>query len=215
MEKLIGPDDTVVDVGANVGFFSLLAAQSVGSSGKVLAFEPVPLALERLHVNLQLNSAKNVAVYSIALSDATGYRDLYEGPPDHVGISSIRPIARAQRTIKVQTTTLDDMLTRLEIESIKLVKIDVEGAEQLVIQGMRRCLVRDRPFVVVEITDSFLRDCGHSASSLCHLLLDAGYQMFWISEKGLEQVDTLPHHWPSQMNALFAHHSRLAGADLI
>src|SRR5688572_13383634 len=71
---------TVLDVGANIGFFSLLASRSVGATGRVLAFEPVAATCAQLRANLQLNAAGNVAVHELALSDRGGTVAIYEGP---------------------------------------------------------------------------------------------------------------------------------------
>lgn len=202
------PGDTFIDVGANSGFFTLLASTRVGPAGKVWSFEPVPSMRGRLQTNLALNDTHNVVVHDIALSNTTGECVFHEGPPGHKGLSSLRALSNEARSFAVTTRPFDELVP--ENFRVKLIKIDVEGAEQLVIEGMRRLLSRQRPDIVVEVTDKYLAAFGHRAAGLCQTLCDMGYEMYRIEEDHLvrmqpAEADTIP-----QYNALFTHAHPLA-----
>jgi FkbM family methyltransferase len=194
--------DIAVDVGANIGFFTLVASQRVGPSGKVYAFEPVPSTNAALRDNLRINSAGNVVVHQVALSNCDGMVTIYEGPARNKGLSSMRRIDDAARELNVPSAALDHI--DLDTGPIRLVKIDVEGAEQLVIEGMVECLKRWHPWLIVEITDGFLARFGHSALSLSGKLRELGYRMYEINDDGITLMPEAPDAWPKQFNAFFS-----------
>jgi FkbM family methyltransferase len=199
---LLRPGDTVIDVGANIGYFTLLASRRIGASGTVFAFEPLPRTRDGLERNLQLNGVSNVLVRAEAASNVAGEATFYEGPPTHRGTSSLRPLENASRRIRIRTDRLDDVLP--EDCRINLVKIDVEGAEYQVLEGMDARIRRDRPDLVVEVTDEYLRVTGASAEQLCRWLFERGYRMFVIDNEGLVPVEGYTAALPRQFNALFS-----------
>jgi len=138
MNSLLREGDIAIDVGANIGFFTLLASRKVGASGKVHAFEPVPSTVCALRRNLDINAAQNVVVHAIALSNRSGIVTVYEGPARNKGLSSMRPVDGAARQLAVRSAAFDDL--DVETARLRLIKIDVEGAEQVVIEGMNGCL---------------------------------------------------------------------------
>jgi FkbM family methyltransferase len=209
IESLLGPGETFVDVGANVGFFSVLAGRSVGPAGKVYAFEPVDDVRDRLIENILLNELSNVIVRPEALSDREDSVEIYVGPRNHRGLSSLRPLKNDSGGVQeVKTTPLDRFLP--EGERVAMVKVDVEGAEFLAVTGMRDCLARDKPDLIIEVTDSYLRRFGHTAEMLCSLLAELGYRMYAIDHAGLVPiVDARAQGLPEQFNALFTTRSCL------
>lgn len=201
--KLLEPCDTFIDIGANSGFFTLLASSRVGPVGRVLSFEPVPSMRKRLAENISLNSMGNVFVHEVALSNAEGVLPLFEGPKGHKGISSLRPIENSAATIEVKTLPLDSF--RDTLSAVKLVKIDVEGAEGLVLEGMVNILKKHQPYVIVEITDDYLRAFGHTATQLAGALTEMGYRMYEIRPNGLVLMRAEQAADDDQFNALFAY----------
>jgi len=204
---LLRPGGTFVDVGANAGYFSLLASRCVGPNGFVMAFEPVPSIRDDLMANIALNQASNIQIRTEALSNRVGNSEFYVGPVDHCGVSSLRMLPNSSRSLTVETRRLDDLLT--EDARIDLIKIDVEGAEYLAMQGMWRLLERQQPDLVVEVTNDFLNDMGHSADQMCKALLNVGYQMHIIENMGLRQVSTINRLPEGQYNALFTVRSHI------
>jgi FkbM family methyltransferase len=191
----------VVDGGANVGYFTLLASRRVGPAGRVYAFEPVPLTRADLLTNLSLNRAANVSVRAEALAAAPGEATFFVGPADHRGTSSLRALTDSSERLTVRTARLDDLLpTGARVD---MVKLDIEGAELLALQGMAGCLRRDRPDLVIEVTDAFLGGLGHSAAALADFLAAFGYRMYVIDHDGLRPVDGGRAARTPQFNALF------------
>jgi FkbM family methyltransferase len=202
ISTLLNPGDTFIDVGANSGFFTLLASRQVGPTGRVLSFEPLPSMRRRIMENLSINGMENVTLYGVALSNSVGEVTFYEGPQGHKGLSSIRPIGEASTILQVPTMQLDDLADK--VQSVKLIKIDVEGAEQLVIQGMANLIAQHHPNLIIEITDQYLKPFGHSAQGLSDSLCSLGYRMYKITTKGL--IETSPDRAADedQYNALFS-----------
>ena len=139
LSALLKPGDTVIDVGANIGYVSLLAATLVGSQGRVLAIEPNPEVRAQLERNLARNGLRNVQLFDCALSDAEGQLALFIGPPDNTGLSSFRMPRDSARSISIRTRRFDDCFPPQE-SSAAIVKIDVEGAELKVLRGMPQYL---------------------------------------------------------------------------
>lgn len=204
---LIQPGDTVIDIGANAGFFTLLAATRVKESGRVLAFEPIPAVRAALERNIKLNGVRWVSLHGVALSNAVGTLTMYEGPRNHRGLSSLRPLDQAAATHSVAVKRLDDWLPVLG--RVKLIKLDVEGAEQHVVEGMAALISRDMPYIVVEVTDAYLQKMGHSAASLLSLLNQKGYLVYRIGDDGLRQIEDPSTSWDAQFNAFCCEVGRL------
>lgn len=207
IQALLPTGGTMVDIGGNIGYFSMLSAQCVGPSGKVFAFEPLPSNRQRLEANVLLNGYRQVVVNSTAVCERNGEATFHEGPANHRGLSSLRPLAENLPTVTVQTGRLDDLLPKGI--RINLVKIDVEGAEGKVLEGMQDYLRRDHPDLVLEISDNFLRALGDTADGLCQSLFRHGYRMYEIEHDGLRPIAAWSADLPPQFNALFSCRSAL------
>ena len=198
---LLNPGDLCVDAGANVGFFSLLMATGVGAGGAVWAFEPAPGTRERLAQNVRLNGLTNVTVRSEALSNVDGEQRFWAGPTDHSGIASLRPLQGTEGSYEVRTARLTSCLPR--DAAPRLIKMDIEGAEHLAIQGMVDLLETSHPDIVIEISDHFLKELGSSSREVCSTLIDLGYDMYVIGWDGLARSTCWTPSLPTQFNALF------------
>lgn len=132
--------DIAYDIGANVGFFTLLMAHIVGPGGHVHAFEPLPANLAQLRRHIAINGLHNVTVHPVAISDATGQATFKTANHDSEGRLS------NDGDITVQTVALDDL--RLPLPH--LIKMDIEGEECLALSGMARTLRQARPYLLIE-----------------------------------------------------------------
>lgn len=147
---------TVFDVGANIGYYSLLLSRLVGPEGRVYAFEPNPLARARLEDHVALNSASNIEVTALALGERLGegrFRFDPDAPAGHaVPNWGSWSLARSRRSGNVSVTfsTADLVVRACRIERVHFMKIDVEGLELSVLRGAREILHRHRPFCLVE-----------------------------------------------------------------
>jgi len=198
--RLVRPGDTVIDVGANLGYYTLAAAKLVGREGEVHAFEASPLTLAWLQQNAALNPFANIHVHGVAVSDRCGETTFHTAPAEKAGYSSLRDLGDETRSVvTVPTVTLDSLLD--EIPRTRLVKIDVEGAELLVLHGMERLIGRDRPYIIMEIDDAFLRQLGATAAAQCEFLTSRGYELHQIVAGGRLEPLTAP---PTQRANLLA-----------
>jgi FkbM family methyltransferase len=198
--RLLAQGDTFVDVGANIGFFTLLAAKRVGPAGRVVSFEPIPYVREHLAKNIEINRFRNCTVFSEALSDRSGECDFFQGPRDHVGISSLGEIGNTANVLRVETKRLDELL---DIQRVSLLKVDVEGAESLVLEGARATLERHKPALIVEITPEYLKRLERSTEDIERLLSSLGYECYAIENNGLRRLRSLAQEAPPQFNAFF------------
>lgn len=170
--------DVFFDVGANVGFFSLLAGRIVGPSGAVSAFEPVPANVARIRANARRNGLANIDVLEVALSDAGGTTTLLlAAHPGGAAVASAGAPPDAIGSIEVTTATVDDLVDAGRVRPPTLVKIDVEGAECEVIEGMKRTLRTHRPVVICEIDGEEPVALAAKRSRILGLLRAAGYMI--------------------------------------
>jgi FkbM family methyltransferase len=181
--EVLQPGDTFVDIGANSGYFTVLAALRVGPRGRVFAFEPNPTARRLLERHVAINDLTDrVSISDFAIADA----DQYDGRlyvscwPENDGIASLTPAAetvargglREDRSIPVRIATFDSWLDSANLARIDLLKIDVEGAEARVLSGMSAAFASVRPRRIICETPedgeavSILRAHGYRASML-------------------------------------------------
>lgn len=190
LQQLLKLGDTFVDVGANVGYFTLLGARLVGDAGHVHSFEPVPPTFEKMKRNVELNDFKNVTVYPFAVSNESGMVTISQVRSDNPGMNSMRLKGEGGTGVswQVATVSLDEKLA--EVGRIKLMKIDVEGAEYMALQGFRRHLESPYgPDVICEITDPYLRALGSNARELIDLVAGFGYRGYLIGNREFLPVD--------------------------
>jgi FkbM family methyltransferase len=144
IKERLQPDDLFVDVGANIGYFSLLASQCVGKGGAVIAIEALPKTAEILKTNLAANDALNVRVVNMAVWDKTETLNMFtraESPPGTTTLmAEWADKWNLENQCSVAAAPLSEILTLDEVKRIRVIKIDVEGAEWHAIQGMRPIL---------------------------------------------------------------------------
>jgi FkbM family methyltransferase len=195
---------TVMDVGANLGLYSLLISRAVGPSGKVYAFEPVPEIFARLKESIALNNATNVIPVPVALSDEKGKAKM-----SVKGGSSSLFRRVSDEFVEVQVERLDDFVEREKIERVDAIKIDVEGAELRVIRGADKTIRRDKPILMVEINPVTLPAAGTTPEELFETIVSYGYNAFVIRHDKAIPTDKVVEPWryfrgvPSHDNYLF------------
>jgi FkbM family methyltransferase len=174
----LGPGAVFVDVGANVGFFSVIAARLVGSAGTVVAFEPVPKNAALIRRNAARNGFRQVTVVEKAVADREGSGRLvlaaYAGGS---ALDFVAPPPDACGRLDVDLVTLDGWLAERPGLRPDLVRIDVEGAELAVLQGMADTLSRLRPDVIVEVDDAQAGLAEDKVVACASFLEDHGYDV--------------------------------------
>lgn len=151
------------DIGANVGFYTLLASSLVGDTGRVFAFEPVPKNVVFLKKHLEMNHLRNATVFSAAVSERSGVAQFSEGPNNYMGRLA------DEGTLAVELVSLDELSAKGNLDRPDYIKIDVEGAELSVLRGARVLLADACPTI-------FLATHGSEVHSECLSLLQSlGY----------------------------------------
>lgn len=167
-----------IDVGAHVGYYSLLASQRVGSTGKVIAIEPNPPTLDRLRRNIHLNGASNIVVEPVACTDVGRTLRFFQADLENTGGSSLASQnARGAKQISVAGVPLDKIVESLGLSHVDFVKIDVEGAEMQVLGGMTNILAKYRPKIVIELKADLLANMGTSLDAALALFHKNGYTL--------------------------------------
>lgn len=186
--SVLGPGDTFIDIGANIGWFSVLAAHVVGAEGRVYAFEPREDLRARLCQSIAANGFdQQCHVESSALGEGEGESYLAWVPgernPGHSFLAPANLPEGAERLAKVSIRPLDSFNIPAPV---RIVKIDVEGAESMVLKGARRLIERDHPILVLEIFPEWLHAVsGTTPNSLLESLRAYGYRVFFLTELGL------------------------------
>ena len=181
-ERIIQPGSIVYDIGANVGYFSLLAAVLVGPEGRVYAFEPLPRNVAYLLKHIKLNHIDNIQVFKAAVSNLSGeaFFDL--------GASTAMGHLSESGEIKVQLVCLDQMLESGELQPPDYMKVDVEGAEYDVLRGAPNLLKTYQPVLFL---DTHHRQAHHLT---INLLAELGYRFDILDEKPLDETRELVAH---------------------
>lgn len=151
MRPLLQAGTVMLDIGANIGYYTLLAASRVGNTGKVMAFEPSVANCTLLHKSLQANHFENVVLHNVAVAETAsvvGFRM-------HDSNGSILPEPLSPHAEHVRAVTLDQVLG--DEPRIDLIKMDIEGAEGRALQGMHRVIQRCRPVIFTELNPSALQ----------------------------------------------------------
>ena len=172
------PGMTVVDIGANIGYYTLLAAKGVGSQGCVYAFEPEPTSHSFLERNMRANGCENVSLFTIAISNKKGEILLHISKTNKGNHSIIDLPNRSKEftsSVKVRTKTLDDVCLSEKIPNIDLIKIDVEGAEGHVLKGMQKTLAQLNLTMFLEFFPENLRQAGNDPVEVLTFLTSHGF----------------------------------------
>lgn len=193
--KLVKRGDIVVEVGANLGYFTRLFGNLVGAKGIVLAFEPIPQTREQLLRNVQDLNHVNVLPY--AISDEVGRVDMFV-PGNIHGQASLRRHLDSEwgaekivYSVTVECVPLAIISQIRQLNHIDFMKIDVEGAELQVLKGAREILVRDHPILHLEIEQRWMTSFGYKADEVESFLRSIGYTFFFAYDKDWVALDGL------------------------
>ncbi len=195
--------DTILDIGANWGYYTLLAA-SIAPNARIVAFEPHPFWFERLQKNVTVNQFKNVRVENLAGGSNCGKRHFYLDNKSPGVSSMVYEYVKYDNPteIIVNTTSIDEYLceqTGGEQWRVDLIKLDVEVYEGAVLAGAKSVLQEFKPDIICEV----LPDETHTIDirianreAIQEILTDLGYKFYWISAHGLVKEDVIQGHFP-------------------
>ena len=180
MERHLAPGATFVDIGAHDGYCSLKGARIVGPAGRVLAVEANPEMVTVLEKNIQASGARGIQVLPFACSDNEGVLTLFSASQSNTGSSSLSKANASQygepgQSYQVASRTLDAIIQKAGVSRVDLVKVDVEGAELLILKGALETLAHYRPALLLELDDQLLQPMGTSAAEVTEFLRAYGY----------------------------------------
>ena len=191
--KLAKPTDTFVDVGANIGAYSLAMSKHL-TEGRVIAFEPNPKALEFLEENIKINKLTNIMVNKVGLSDKKETAILYS---TSLATASINKHQETGKQETIELLTLDSFCEENKIEKIDLLKIDVEGHEFKCLEGAKEIFKKSKNMILVMEIDDNCLNVGITKNELFKYVTDLGFRGF--VPRGfpfnMRAVDSLPENY--------------------
>lgn len=165
-QKTIQPNAVVFDIGAHVGYYTLLASQSVGKRGRVIAFEPLPQNISYLQEHIQLNHCQNVQIFEAAVSESDGNATF------SIGNSSSEGRLAVDGNLSVKTVSIDSLVEAGQIPPPHFCKIDIEGGEYEALLGALQTITQYQPIIFVALhTEKARENCFR-------LLQEHGYKFF-------------------------------------
>jgi FkbM family methyltransferase len=201
----VRPGMNVIDIGANVGDVTAIAAEAVGPSGRVIAYEPSPLTALALQARFRQHS--QVDLRAVAIADRVEHAAFYVDPSKSTSSTLYSgAIGPDRAAVDVPVTTLDNELPLLP--AIDLIKVDAQGAEARIFEAARRLLKRDKPLLVFEVWPDGLRAAGNDATVLLDRLAGLSYHFHPLNAKG-----RLGH--PGKIRALIAGQTRSKAMNVV
>jgi FkbM family methyltransferase len=192
----IKPGATVLDIGANIGYFTLAAARQAGSHGKVYAFEPGPDNFELLMRNIEINELTNVTAFRKAVGNESKTVTLTLAEDSDQHSLFVPPMVASTGTTPVECVALDDFLGGLVPDVMKL---DVEGNELLALDGMQKTLAKSKSLVIfAELNPVCLRQASAQPEDLISKLRDLGFKLGVIDEES-RSLSPLTDHYVGQI----------------
>ncbi|MCJ7514892.1 MAG: FkbM family methyltransferase [Dehalococcoidia bacterium] len=193
--QLVKEGMTVVDIGANIGYYTLLAARRVGPHGRVYAFEPGPQDFKLLTGNLRLNGYNNVVAIQKAVSNKTGTAPLFLSPRGSTAHSLLSSRDNSKETIAIETVALDGFFDREGCPAIQVIKMDIEGWEMEALDGMRRTIMRNSPLkMIMEFIPWLLLSRGMRPLALTEKLMELGFTISIIDEETGQTTPLAEYH---------------------
>ena len=196
MRQFLRPDQVVIDVGANIGYLARFFARNVGPRGQVLAFEPNPLIFQLLQRNLR--KFPTASTYNIALSSSAGESELFLAGSDHSVASLTRDYPATHvvyqddgklRSVKVKLVVGDDFLRDLGVSRVDVLKIDVEGWELNVLNGLEQTIAASTPLTIFcEFNPAAQACAGHSPIELPNWFLARDFKLAYADDNHLVPV---------------------------
>ena len=186
IRRLLSDNDVSIDVGAQIGYLSLVMGTAAKQSTKVYSFEPEGANIVRFNTNIALNNLKNVELIRNAVSNFDGTLKLYMSKDHNAGTHStvFNEATVSHDFVEVPAITLDHFVSSRNISKLRLLKIDVEGGELEVIQGAMNTLKTLKPVVIMEMCDAIQEARGFSTREFKTMMLENGFVAHKILDDG-------------------------------
>lgn len=185
LKKNLRPGAVFVDIGANIGAYTLIAAKLVAPSGKVFAFEPAMNVNHQLQNNIRLNTFDNIRVEKLALFNKNATLPLKISSSANLGMSSIHDHDEETGEIEmVPAIKGDDYFKQVELTKIDLIKLDIEGAELYALQGLELTIQKYRPLIFIELSEAVLQRSNIHKTDILDFMNQLHYEMHGINIEG-------------------------------
>ena len=194
LARILRPGMTFIDVGANMGLYSLFGARKVGASGKVVAIEPSRREAGIIREHIEGNGLGNVTLLAVAVTDREGEAELLVASLAKSGHNTLGAFGfdtALDHRERVRSVRLDDVVREQSLTRVDVIKMDIEGAEELALRGAERTLRDHRPLLLMELSHRSLQHQQSSAERLLELLGEFGYSVY-----GFEPESGLPSREP-------------------
>lgn len=191
MQTLLNADSVLVDIGANIGYYSLMAAKRI-TAGHIYSFEPVTKNLEKLERNISLNRFAIIHPIQAAVSNVSGSTTIYISGDDNSGMSGLRSAENfSGQSETVKCLTLDEAVSEYNLPKIDLIKIDVEGSEITVLQGMTKTRAEQKPIILIEVSAATLSMYNERIETIYQVLSADQYIAYRVIDINvLEKIST-------------------------
>lgn len=189
LKKIIKSGDIILDIGANIGQFSVIMSMFSGSSGKIYAIEPYDKNISLIKKNIEINDIVNIYVHKVAIADKNG-RMIFRIYDDYA-YNSFLLIDRKKllKEDSVECQTIDAFIEQNKITKLDLIKIDIEGYELPAMKGAENTLNKFRPGIIAEIQPLNLKSIGLGWRDIIDYLAAKDYEAFVITDDGLKNID--------------------------
>ncbi|MBF0432593.1 MAG: FkbM family methyltransferase [Fibrobacteria bacterium] len=186
--------EIVFDLGAHVGFYSMLFARLVGPTGQVVAFEPDPYSLEAIKQSALLNGYDHITCEQYAVSNCTKEDFFFLSEHSAMGSFLDRNEFETKKT-SIQCITLDDYIKNKKFSNIDLLKIDIEGAEHFVLTQARQLLDKYRPDLFIEVHSPLIEALGGTCEDMLALIAGYKYNMYYLDNgRPIKFSDSVPQY---------------------
>ncbi|MBI2730579.1 MAG: FkbM family methyltransferase [Sphingobacteriales bacterium] len=182
LKKIIQPDSVFFDIGANSGYYSLIAANKA-IHGKVYSFEPATRHFQKLLDNIHLNKLSNIKVFNTGIGNKNEKAIFYLSSDENSGMSGLRPAENfSGKTALIEVVRLDDFSETASISSVDIIKIDIEGAELNALEGMEKIILKYKPVFFIEMIGNQLHLYNKTIADVFEWLTARGYSAFDIEK---------------------------------
>tara|TARA_B100000767_G_C19711537_1_gene513029 strand:- start:461 stop:1384 length:924 start_codon:yes stop_codon:yes gene_type:complete len=190
LKKIIDTGQVVIDIGANMGWYSIHFSKWVGGSGKIFAFEPVPEIHEELRSNIKLNFCQNIKVFNCALGNKNE-SILFNVSNFEGGSGASSENLKFGKEIKVTKRKLDDVMSEQNINNIDFLKIDIEGGELNMLKGAEKIIEKYKPKIFLEIVDIHCDRFGYLPEDVFNFLYNKNYNGLYIGNEHSKKLNDL------------------------
>ncbi len=214
LDKYLKPGMTFIDVGANIGAYTLFAGKRVGLEGKVIAFEPQAETFNRMVENIELNELTNIIAKQIAVGETSGKVEIVKDTDTsksytRIMRSTIDQDSHDPNICAINMISLDNYVCSHKLIKIDYLKIDVEGFELHILKGAKHILEKLIPSIIqVELIDEFQKRCGNSIKMVLNFLSNLGYHFFHLNSVSSRLVSLQTQEQPDG-NVFLIHESKL------